>query len=100
MTGKEKRRRPRPAPRPRPAAKTTEAADSSPSPIGRPLQASDVTRLQRTAGNQVTVAAVQRYGPAAGPIRYPRAGRPTRGPDVRAALRAELPGLFAGLTEA
>ncbi len=73
-----------------------------------PLNRSDVTDLQRAAGNKAAVIAVQRSstltvqrdGPVPWNVKATRANRPTHGADVRAVLRTELPGLLGGLTEA
>lgn len=78
------------------------------------LQQPDVLDLQRTVGNQATTTALQRHllsaqrdsaqgdgrGPVAWDVPAIRKNRPTHGADVRSALRAELPGLLAGLTDA
>ncbi len=64
-----------------------------------PLRTDDLPALQARVGNRAVVLAVQRQ-PTPGSPQYTKANRPTKGADVRSALRAQLPGLLAALTEA
>jgi hypothetical protein len=64
-----------------------------------PLRTDDLPTLQAQVGNRAVVLAVQRQ-PTPGSPQYTKANRPTKGADVRSALRAQLPGLLAALTEA
>jgi hypothetical protein len=72
-------------------------AVQNPTP-GAPLRTAAVPALQATIGNRAVTMAVQRQ-PGPGGRQFTKATRPKKGADVRAALRSELPGLLAGLTE-
>ena len=95
--------------RPRPSAKDPAADDTGPVTTpprqptaaqlpGAPLRAAAVPSLQATIGNRAVTMAVQRQ-PGPDGQQFTRRNRPTQGADVRAALRSQLPGLLAGLTE-
>lgn len=67
----------------------------------RDLPAADVQRVQEQAGNRAVVVTLQRDQWIRGtPASYTRENRPRKGADVRAALRAQLPGLLTALSQA
>ncbi len=96
-----------PARRPAPKNSDAEQLESPPAPARTPrvpvrpgpLRTEDLPVLQAQAGNRAVVLAVQRQ-PGPGSPRYTKANRPTKGADVRAELRAQLPGLLGALSEA
>ena len=80
------------------APSTPTRQPSKPPATGAPLRTNDLPTLQAQIGNRATALAVQRR-PGPGEPQYTVANRPKKGADVRAALRSQLPGLLAGLTE-
>ncbi len=67
----------------------------------RDVPAADVRQVQAGAGNRALAMTLQRDQWIRGkPVEYNRENRPTKGADVRAALRTELPGLLAALSDA
>jgi hypothetical protein len=67
----------------------------------RDVPAAEVQQVQAAVGNRAIAMTVQRDQWIQGrPVEYNRENRPKKGADVRAALRTELPGLLAALSDA
>ena len=67
----------------------------------RGVPAAEVLQVQAVVGNRAIAVTLQRDQWIRGrPVDYNRENRPTKGTDVRAALRTELPGLLAALSDA
>lgn len=67
----------------------------------RDVPAAEVQQVQAAVGNRAIAMTLQRDQWIQGrPVDYNRENRPTKGADVRAALRTELPGLLAALPDA
>lgn len=95
------RRRPAPAGPPAEAPEAVTAPTIAALRAGRrDLAAREVQRVQAQAGNRAVAVTLQRDQWIRGrPVQYTRQNRPSKGADVRAALRSELPGLLTGLSE-